>query len=210
MFGPSASNRLRYQAAVLKAVQEVESALFEYDRNQARAKDLEKLVEVTRRSVDVSRLRYEQNLINFDRVLDAQRSLATAEGSLATARGEVILSLIRAYKALGGGWQNPPGCLNIGQMQNILEVSDDTIVLPIESPYHTQPSASEGKPEELPVSPVFEEALTSEPRRYPVRMPPIMSSTRSPDLPLFDPLSHDAMDSSAPNASGAEPLTGGS
>lgn len=196
---------LRYQAAVLKAVQEVESALFEYNRNQARAKDLERLVEVTRRSVDVSKLRYEQNLINFDRVLDAQRSLATAEGSLATARGDVILSLIRAYKALGGGWQNPPGRMNIGQTQIISEVLDDTLVLPIESPYHTQPSASEGKPEELPASPVFEKALAPEPRRYPFRIPPITSPTRSPDSQLLAPRPPDAMDSVAPSASSVEP-----
>lgn len=195
---------LRYQAAVLKAVQEVESALFEYNRNQARVKDLERLVEVTRRSVDVSKLRYEQNLINFDRVLDAQRSLATAEGSLATARGDVILSLIRAYKALGGGWQNPPGGMNIGLSQVTLEVSDDTIVLPIESPYNTQPRASAIKPEELPVSPVFEEALTPEPRRYPVRTPPIMSPAGSADIPLLAPSASDGKNSLAPRASGFE------
>ena len=126
---------VRYQATVLKAVQEVESALVEYNRNQARAKELENLVQVTRKSVEISRLRYDQNLINFDRVLDAQRSLAISEGNFATARGDVILSLIRAYKALGGGWQNPPDRLLVTESLVPSDTFGDTRILPISSPY---------------------------------------------------------------------------
>lgn len=140
---------VRYQATVLKAVQEVESALVEYNRNQARASELENLVRVTRKSVEISRIRYDQNLINFDRVLDAQRGLATSEGNFATARGDVILSLIRAYKALGGGWQNPPDSLLVTESLIPSDISDDTCILPIDSPYRTPFSAPVESPESL-------------------------------------------------------------
>jgi outer membrane protein TolC len=40
-------------------------------------------------------------------VLDSQRSLFDAEISEASATGEHAKSLIRLYKALGGGWPMP-------------------------------------------------------------------------------------------------------
>jgi len=95
---------VRYEAAVLRGVQEVESALVEYVRQRERAIELEKVVIATTRSVEISLARYEQNLITFDRVLDAQRSLATAQGNLATARGDILFALVKTYRTLGGGW----------------------------------------------------------------------------------------------------------
>ena len=97
---------VRYEAAVLKGVQEVESALVEYVRQRERARELEKVVIATNRSVEISLARYEQNLITFDRVLDAQRSLAIAQGNLATASGDILFALLKAYKSLGGGWED--------------------------------------------------------------------------------------------------------
>jgi NodT family efflux transporter outer membrane factor (OMF) lipoprotein len=98
---------VRYEAAVLRGVQEVESALVEYHRQRERATELEKVVTATNRSVEISLARYEQNLITFDRVLDAQRSLAVAQGNLIVARGDILFSLVKIYRTLGGGWGNP-------------------------------------------------------------------------------------------------------
>lgn len=95
---------VRYEAAVLRGVQEVESALVEFLRQRERALELEKVVTATNRSVEISLARYEQNLITFDRVLDAQRSLATAQGNLATARGDILFALVKTFRTLGGGW----------------------------------------------------------------------------------------------------------
>ena len=95
---------MRYEAAVLRGVQEVESALVEFLRQRERAIELEKVVTATNRSVEISLARYEQNLITFDRVLDAQRSLATAQGNLATARGDILFALVKIFRTLGGGW----------------------------------------------------------------------------------------------------------
>ena len=53
---------------------------------------------------------FKAGLINFDAVLDAQRSLLTFQDQLAVSEGTVISRLISLYKALGGGWSNlmPP------------------------------------------------------------------------------------------------------
>jgi NodT family efflux transporter outer membrane factor (OMF) lipoprotein len=178
---------LRYQAAVLKAVQEVESALVEYNRNQVRAKELESLVLVTRKSVEVSKLRYEQNLINFDRVLDAQRSLATAEGNYASARGDVILSLIRTYKALGGGWQNPPDRARMTVPLVPSEISGDTIILPIDSPYReSQPVPPAPSAEQQPQASL--DAMQTTPSvAYPIRTPPIADNKQENGTALMIP-----------------------
>jgi outer membrane protein TolC len=98
---------IRYEAAVLRGVQEVESALVEYQRQRERAIELEKVVNATNRSVEISLARYEQNLITFDRVLDAQRSLAVAQGNLIAARGDILFALVKIYRTLGGGWGDP-------------------------------------------------------------------------------------------------------
>jgi len=96
---------LAYQSTVLKALQEVESSLVEYYRQKERVLELRKVAEVTNRSVDISLVRYEQNLITFDRVLDAQRGLAVAQSNVATAEGDVLLAVIKIFKSLGGGWK---------------------------------------------------------------------------------------------------------
>ena len=45
--------------------------------------------------------------MNFDRVIDAQRTLFLAEDELARADASVTADLIRLYRALGGGWDVP-------------------------------------------------------------------------------------------------------
>ncbi|MFO1065106.1 MAG: efflux transporter outer membrane subunit [Pirellulales bacterium] len=160
---------LRYQATVLKAVQEVESALVEYDRQRVRARALEDVVAVTWRSVEISRMRYEQNLVNFDRVLDAQRSLATAEGNLAAARGDVLFAIIRAYKALGGGWRNPPQCLPLSEPASTETIPPDTIILPITPEggisLPPSPAPTEGEPNE---NAGLIETIPTQPTAYPM------------------------------------------
>ena len=79
----------------------------EYQRQRERAIELEKVVNATNRSVEISLARYEQNLITFDRVLDAQRSLAVAQGNLIAARGDILFALVKIYRTLGGGWGEP-------------------------------------------------------------------------------------------------------
>jgi multidrug efflux system outer membrane protein len=56
-------------------------------------------------SVRLSIMRYQGGTTTYLEVLDGQRSLFDAELVLAAARGNEYQSLVRLYRALGGGWQ---------------------------------------------------------------------------------------------------------
>jgi outer membrane protein TolC len=46
---------------------------------------------------------------NFINVLDAERSLYQAQDQLVQSERDVILNVIKLYKALGGGWNMAAG-----------------------------------------------------------------------------------------------------
>ena len=62
-------------------------------------------VQSARRSNDIATIQYREGLVDFQRVLDAQRSLFSQQERLVNAQGSVTQSLIAVYKAVGGGWQ---------------------------------------------------------------------------------------------------------
>jgi outer membrane protein TolC len=43
-------------------------------------------------------------MVDFLRVLDAQRSLLSLQDQLAQSEGTITSNVVRLYKALGGGW----------------------------------------------------------------------------------------------------------
>ncbi len=45
-------------------------------------------------------------MIDFQAVIDTERTLLTVEDNLASTRSDEVLALIRLYKALGGGWSS--------------------------------------------------------------------------------------------------------
>jgi NodT family efflux transporter outer membrane factor (OMF) lipoprotein len=96
---------VNYEDTVLRAQQEVEDSLVGFLGRQEEAGYLMDSVKASQRSVDLSMLQYREGLIDFQRVLDSQRSLTTEQDLWTTTRGDVILNLVSLYKALGGGWQ---------------------------------------------------------------------------------------------------------
>jgi NodT family efflux transporter outer membrane factor (OMF) lipoprotein len=95
---------LTYRAAVLTALQEVEDALVTFDREQARRSALTAATDAARQAASLARDQYQAGLVAFTSVLDAERTHLTLQDSLATSEGEVGTTLLRLYKALGGGW----------------------------------------------------------------------------------------------------------
>lgn len=93
-----------YEKAVLEALQEVEDALVSLARSGERAKALGEAADAARNAAEMARMRYGSGLIDFQSVLDTERSVRTIEDSLASARADGVLALIRLYKAMGGGW----------------------------------------------------------------------------------------------------------
>ena len=95
---------IAYEKAVLSALQEVENALVSLARSRERAMALGDAEDAARSAAEMARLRYGSGLIDFQSVLETERSVRTIEDSLASARADGVLALIRLYKAMGGGW----------------------------------------------------------------------------------------------------------
>ena len=93
-----------YEAAVLDALAETETALSAYVTERQRRADLDAAFVSARRAYDLARLRYEEGLDSFLDVLDAQRTLLDAEDRLAVNEAEIARRAIRAYRTLGGIW----------------------------------------------------------------------------------------------------------
>ncbi|HEY1921188.1 MAG TPA: efflux transporter outer membrane subunit [Tepidisphaeraceae bacterium] len=97
-----------YQSVVLNALREVEDAMASYRTEQLRRKSLADAVDESKQAVDLARQQYDQGVIDFLQVLDAQRSLLEAENVLAESDSNISLDLVSLYKALGGGWDSQP------------------------------------------------------------------------------------------------------
>lgn len=94
-----------YEQTVLLALQDVESSMVYYKREQDRRAALTRATDSARRTVELARKRYEDGLTDFQDVVDAERSLVNLETALVQSEGQVVVNLVSLYKALGGGWQ---------------------------------------------------------------------------------------------------------
>jgi len=93
-----------YEAAVLTALQDVENALVSLANSRDRQAALRSAVEAARNAALLARNRYASGLIDFQTVLNTERTVLTIEDSLASAEAEGATALVQLYKALGGGW----------------------------------------------------------------------------------------------------------
>ncbi|MCL6583102.1 MAG: efflux transporter outer membrane subunit [bacterium] len=97
---------IAYQQAILTALKDVEDALVAFAQEQVRRQHLVEASQAARRAEELARSRYLCGLIDFQTVLDTQRSWLSLKNQLAISDSEVVCNLIRLYKALGGGWTN--------------------------------------------------------------------------------------------------------
>ena len=94
-----------YSKAIQSAFREVSDALIGYRKDGEQRAQLELLVNASRETERLSRLRYVGGLDSYLQVLDAQRNLFQGELDLARIRREELLGVVQLYRALGGGWQ---------------------------------------------------------------------------------------------------------
>jgi NodT family efflux transporter outer membrane factor (OMF) lipoprotein len=97
---------LDYQATVLVALRDVESALIAYSKEHEHYLALVDAVNANRRAVDLATQLYREGQTDFLNVLEAQRSLYQSEDQLTISRRTLASNLVALYKALGGGWQD--------------------------------------------------------------------------------------------------------
>lgn len=93
-----------YEATVLDALSETETALSDYVTERQRRADLEAALSSARRAYELARLRFEEGLDSSLDVLDAQRTLLDAADRLAVNEAEIARRAVRAYRSLGGIW----------------------------------------------------------------------------------------------------------
>ncbi|HAL44787.1 MAG: transporter [Planctomycetes bacterium GWF2_42_9] len=96
---------VNYQNTVLLAAQEVEDGMIGFLKSQEKAVYEQNSVDAGKRSVEIALAQYREGAVDYQRVLDTQRSLLQEENNLAQTRSAIATNLISLYKALGGGWE---------------------------------------------------------------------------------------------------------
>jgi NodT family efflux transporter outer membrane factor (OMF) lipoprotein len=96
---------VNYEHTVIKAAQEVEDGLIGYLKAQEAIASALNATKGAQRSAELALIQYREGAVDYQRVLDAQRSFLREENALAQARSTVVTTLILLYKALGGGWE---------------------------------------------------------------------------------------------------------
>ncbi len=96
--------QVAYEQTTLTALQEVENALVSIARNRERGEALTRAAAAARAAAELARQRYSAGVIDFQAVIDTQRTALSVEDSLASTHADEVFALIRLYKALGGGW----------------------------------------------------------------------------------------------------------
>jgi NodT family efflux transporter outer membrane factor (OMF) lipoprotein len=94
-----------YRDTVLRAAQEVEDASVGFLNSQKAETFQQNAVKSAQRSVELAVIQYREGAVDYQRVLDAQRSLLQEENNLTQTSSSVATNLIALYKALGGGWE---------------------------------------------------------------------------------------------------------
>jgi NodT family efflux transporter outer membrane factor (OMF) lipoprotein len=93
-----------YKNTVLTALQEVESAMVAFDREQKRTQWLDQSVVSAKEAARLASELYKVGRTDFLNVLAAQRTQLDTESAELDSRMNSLTNLIALYKALGGGW----------------------------------------------------------------------------------------------------------
>ncbi len=93
-----------YRKTVLTAFKEVDDAAAIRRNSERRMQALADAVDKARQAYWLSEERYRVGLIDYQTLLNTQRSLLSAQNSQVQARLDVLTAMVQLYQALGGGW----------------------------------------------------------------------------------------------------------
>ena len=96
---------LVYQRTIQQAFREVSDALVAYRKSQEFRVQQEQLTRSAEDATRLSNLRYSGGAASYLEVLDSDTRKFTARLNLAQAQHNELQSLVRIYRALGGGWR---------------------------------------------------------------------------------------------------------
>lgn len=96
---------LAYERSFQTALRETSDALTTVQKVREQRAEQEKLLRAVTEANRLSRMLYEGGVASYLQVLDADRNLFDAELALAQVQRDELLSVVRLYRALGGGWR---------------------------------------------------------------------------------------------------------
>lgn len=102
--GVADTSLANYRSSILTALQDVESALIATTTAQERETALARAESSARETLRLAEIRYRSGTIDFQQLLDAQRTLLSAQDNRQAALTARATAAVQLYKALGGGW----------------------------------------------------------------------------------------------------------
>ncbi len=97
--------RVGYVSTMLNALSDVETALTGLRTTSDYLSSLQAAVDAANNAAILAEHNYASGLVDFQVVLDTQKTRLSVEDSAASASAEQAANYVRLYKALGGGWQ---------------------------------------------------------------------------------------------------------
>lgn len=94
-----------YEKSVLTAFKDARNAIVDFSKIKEIYESRLQLEQAARSNVELAQLQYINGVIGYLDVLDAQRGYFDAQIGLSNAIRDKQITLVRLYKALGGGWQ---------------------------------------------------------------------------------------------------------
>jgi multidrug efflux system outer membrane protein len=98
--------RALHRAAVLNALSQVEDALVALSGTRRSLAALDIAATAANHANTLAQQRFAGGLVDFQTVLDTQRTAFSAQDAALSARADLASSHIRLYLALGGGWRD--------------------------------------------------------------------------------------------------------
>ncbi len=97
-----------YAGTILVALKDVEDALVALRDDTARRAFLRNAADAASTAAQLARQRYSSGIVDFQTVLETQRTEYATQDSLAGAAADVSSDQVRLFRALGGGWTDAP------------------------------------------------------------------------------------------------------
>jgi multidrug efflux system outer membrane protein len=96
---------LRYEDAIVRALEDVENALVALDQERQRAQLLQSAAGSAEAALGRAQSLYNRGQIDLLPLLDAQRARLAVRVDANDANTQLLLDSVQLYKALGGGWE---------------------------------------------------------------------------------------------------------
>ncbi len=96
---------IRYEDAIVRALEDVENALVALRDERQRAQDLQSAATAADAALGRAQSLYDRGQTDLLPLLDAQRARLAVRVSLNESNTRLLLDSVQLYKALGGGWQ---------------------------------------------------------------------------------------------------------